>query len=265
VTITPVGVLGSTATFSLTADEPVTYACNLSKNGRAGGWKTCSDTVVYKNLKIGTYVLSVRATDEAGNRSAPIRSDPWVVKKALPVDTTPPAVTVTPVGVPGATATFNLTANETNVTFACQLTVDVTVGPWEACTSPKTYTLLEPASYVFSARGTDKSGNVSLTKTQSWVVEDLPDTTLPVVTITPVGVLGSTATFSLTADEPVTYACNLSKNGRAGGWKTCSDTVVYKNLGLGLYVLSVRATDAAGNRSDPVRSDWWIVKGRFHW
>ena len=53
-------------------------------------------------------------------------------------------MTVTPVGTPGATATFTLTADEA-VTFGCQLTKNGKVTePWASCTSPKTYTGLKP-------------------------------------------------------------------------------------------------------------------------
>jgi hypothetical protein len=177
-------------------------------------------------------------------------------------DLTPPVVTITAVGTPGSTATFELTANETEVTFECQLTIDATAGAWETCTSPKTYSSLAPASYVFSARGTDNAGNVSATVTRTWTVDEppVPDTTPPVAVITPVGIPGSSATFELTANEPATYECSLVKNGRAGAWATCPATVVYTNLKVGTYVLSVRATDAAGNVSEIVSSDPWVVQ-----
>ena len=41
------------------------------------------------------------------------------------------------------------------------LTTNGVAGSWEACTSPKTYSGLQPGTYVFSARATDAAGNVS--------------------------------------------------------------------------------------------------------
>ena len=58
---------------------------------------------------------------------------------------------------------FTLTADETNVTFECQLTKNKKVSKaWAPCTSPVRRT---PASrrprYVLSVRGTDAAGNTS--------------------------------------------------------------------------------------------------------
>ena len=81
-------------------------------------------------------------------------------------------MTVTPVGTPGSTATFTLTANEPVMTFECQLTKSGKVTEaWATCTSPKTYTNLKAGNYVFSARATDLAGNVSAVATASWTVK----------------------------------------------------------------------------------------------
>jgi Putative Ig domain len=85
-------------------------------------------------------------------------------------DTTPPVVTVTPVGTLGSTASFNLTANESGVRFACQLYLNGLADPAQACTSPVTYSGLQPGVYVFSVVGTDRAGNVSDAVTQTWTV-----------------------------------------------------------------------------------------------
>ncbi|MGE0598830.1 MAG: hypothetical protein AB7J35_03260 [Dehalococcoidia bacterium] len=85
-------------------------------------------------------------------------------------DTTAPVVTVTPVLPLGATATFVITAVDENpVTFECMLTTNGVAGSWAACASPKTYTGLQPDTYVFSARATDSAANVSeVVVSQSW-------------------------------------------------------------------------------------------------
>ena len=178
-------------------------------------------------------------------------------------DTTAPVVTITPEGTPGSTATFTLAAVDANtVTFECQLTRDLSVlEDWAACTSPVRYANLLPGSYVFSARGTDKALNVSAVVIVTWTVDPPLDTTPPVVTITPVGILASTAKFELTADEdPVTFECGLTRNGTAGDWATCTSPMEYTGLKPGSYVFSARATDSSGNTSVPVSSATWTVK-----
>ncbi|MHB8892693.1 MAG: hypothetical protein ACYC65_11695 [Candidatus Limnocylindrales bacterium] len=88
------------------------------------------------------------------------------------------------------------------------------------------------------------------------------DTTAPVVTITPVGTPGSTATFTLAADEDgVTFECQLSKDGRPGAWEPCTSPKTYYSLKVGTYVFSARATDEAGNLSVPDSETWAVTKG----
>ena len=125
--------------------------------------------MTFTDLAPGTYVLSVRATDKAGNTSDVSSTQPWTV--APSADTTPPVVTVTAVGSPGATATFTLAADESGVTFECQLAKGSRVTKaWAPCVSPVTYTKLTPADYVLSVRATDSAGNVSEVATVTWTV-----------------------------------------------------------------------------------------------
>lgn len=135
---------------------------------------------------VGNYAFGVSLVD--GNSL-----DPIVVSVSAPEshgeqppdageDTTAPTVTVTPIGTLGATASFTLTANESDVTFECMLTTNTVAGSWESCASPKTYTGLAVGTYIFSARGTDKATNVSDVVTRSWTVDAPVDVTPPVVT-----------------------------------------------------------------------------------
>jgi hypothetical protein len=168
---------GDTARFEFAADESdVTFECRLTKDGVDGDWEGCGSPKTYAQLVAGSYLFSVRGADAAGNVSDIAESQSWTV--APPVDQTPPTVTVAPVGTPGATATFQLTASEPGVTFECQLTKDGRVSQaWAPCTSEKTYTALKPATYVLSARGTDLAGNVSTGDdigTSTWTVTKAP-------------------------------------------------------------------------------------------
>ena len=127
------------------------FECQLTKDTVVTEpWADCASTPstpsatytkTYTGLDQGDYVFSARATDAIGRVSFPVNKS-WTV--AAPADTTPPVVTVTPVGTPGSTASFTLTANEDPVTFECMLTTNGVPGLWEGCTSPKTYSDLLP-------------------------------------------------------------------------------------------------------------------------
>ena len=288
VTVTPEGTPGSTATFNLTATDNVSvtflFECQLTKNGQvAQDWADCASTPstpsatgtkTYPALDQGDYVFSARATDAAGKVSAE-DTESWTV--APPADTTPPVVTVTPVGTPGATATFTLEATDNvSVTFLfeCKLTKNTAVTEdWVDCASTpstpsatyKTYTGLLPGDYVFSARATDAAGNVSLRSTTSWTVAPPADTTPPVVTVTPVGTPGSTATFTLKATDNVSvtfqFECQLTKNGKVTeAWAVCTSTKTYTGLKPATYVFSARTKDAAGNPSNVATASWTVKK-----
>ncbi len=145
----------------------MTFESRLTTNGVAAAWESCTSTKTYSGLAPASYVFSARATDKAGNVSSVV-TESWTVAAPPPPDTTAPVVSVTPVGTLSSTASFTLAADEDNVTFDCRLTTNGVAAAWESCTSTKTYSGLAPASYVFSARATDKAGNVSTVITRSW-------------------------------------------------------------------------------------------------
>jgi hypothetical protein len=94
---------------------------------------------------------------------------------------------------------------------------------------------------------------------QSDPVATDPDRTPPTITITGAPVLQlltSRATMSFSSDDPTaTYTCRLDGNA----WQTCTSPVTYTGLKLGTHRIEVRATDAAGNVSDPARADFTVV------
>lgn len=248
-TLNAEGTLVGTWNAALTAGyTPLTWYVTVSVGALVGSY--AFDVSLAGGNTLTALVVSVSAPETHGEQP-PTAGE----------DTTAPVLTVTPVDVLGTTASFDLTANEDPVTFECMLTTDGVAGAWESCVSPKTYTGLQPGSYVFSARATDRAGNVSEIVTQGWTAAAPPDTTAPVVTLTPVGVAGATATFTLTANEAgVTFECMLTKSGKVTqAWAACTSPKTYTGLKPGTYVLSVRGTDPAGNVSDPVATATWTV------
>ena len=95
--------------------------------------------------------------------------------------------TIVPVGTLASTATFDLTAVDASaVTYECMLTTNGVAGSWAACTSPKSYTGLQPGTYKFSAIATDAAGNESFVSVVTWTV-----TTTPAVSNPPAASSGS--------------------------------------------------------------------------
>ncbi len=275
--VTAVGTLGQSATFELSANEEgVTYSCRLTKDGVDGEWETCTSPVTYSGLVPGAYQFAATATDAADNVSGQVTVS-WTVTSSGGSgggggggDVTPPSLKVHSVGTPGQSATFELSATESGVSYSCRLTKDGADGSWEPCNSGTvTYTDLEPATYVFSATATDASGNVSGLVTLSWVVDQhVYDTEAPVVVLTVNGDLGSSASFTLSTDpaeDGVTYQCRLTRNDVASVWEDCTSGSVgvtsYTDLGPGTYTFWGRGIDLAGNVSDPVTKTW-VVQGQ---
>ncbi len=89
------------------------------------------------------------------------------------------------------------------------------------------------------------------------------DLTPPVLTVSPVGDLGSTASFTITANEDgVTFECMLATNGTAGSWEACESPKTYTDLAAATYTFSARGTDPAGNVSFVVTMPSWTVIDR---
>ncbi len=250
VTIAPTGVPGSTATFTLTADDPTaSLTCRMYEGTTArGAWTACEDEVTYTGLEPGTYTLDVRATDPAGNESE-IASTQWTVVATPPSgggddttppsgggDTTPPStgggdtvapsLVVTPTGVLASTATFALTSDDPTATFTCRLATDGTAGEWEPCDSTVTYQALEPGSYLFEARATDPAGNVSTVATRQWAVgadsggrSTAPRTSVVGGPRNHAWVLAHSATFRLRSDAP---DARFRVRVNAGPVRTCA-------------------------------------------
>jgi DNA-directed RNA polymerase specialized sigma24 family protein len=148
----------TTAKFALDANEDeVTYECRL--DGDPFG--PCSSTVEYKGLASGEHTFEARARDEAGNVDRTPARRTWTV-----VDTKKPETTI--VSHPrkrsgDASPTFKFRSSEVGSRFECRLGG----GPWQSCSSPKTYTGLAHGRHVFRVRAQDASGNVDRTPA-SW-------------------------------------------------------------------------------------------------
>ncbi len=154
--------------------SPVTFECRFD----GGPWTACASPKTYSDLANDTYTFEVRAVDFSGNADETPASYTWAVARdadtfAASIDATPDRVTVE------TDATFEFSANWLGgVTFQCVLQPAVPPTPvdWdaaEACTSPITYTDLEPGTYEFWVRADDAASNFD-TRIYAWTVGEPP-------------------------------------------------------------------------------------------
>ena len=244
ITAAPSGVVSSTsATISFSSpDSPVTFECQVDGAAYAG----CSSPLLLTGLGQGPHTVLVRAVFQGSLRDPSPASATWTV------DTVGPTTTITagPSGTVGAGATsFSFTANEP-ATFTCRLDG----GAPYACTSPEGLGALGSGSHTFGVRATDGAGNSGPEATRTWTV----DAVAPVVTITgqpatPTQQTSGTVTFTVD-DNTATVECRLD----GGVWATCASPTTRTGLADGTHVLEVRATDPAGNVSDPASAQWRV-------
>src|SRR5690606_2706748 len=225
--------------------EPgVTYECNLN----SAGWAPCSANPSFTAIE-GSNTLEVRATDLAGNTTDADDYASWT----WTVDTTEPETAIasgpsSPVNQTTADFEFE-SPDDATATFECRLDA----GAWAPCAANESFPGLAEGAHVLYVRAVDPAGNRDQTPAQhSWTI----DLTAPIPTITngPAPLVATTeASFVLTADEPgVTYECNLN----SAGWAPCNANPSFTAV-EGSNTLEVRATDLAGNTTDPADYASW--------
>jgi hypothetical protein len=189
-------------------------------------------TVIATNLVDGEYTVRVRTPDDWGN---------WgpVATRTFIWDTTAPAVTV---GGPGAT---NDTTPELSWTapgdggaqYATTCLLDAATIPCANGTIPIA-TALGDGEHTVTVRARDEAGN-SGEDTHTITV----DTRAPAISDQAWDAGARRLTFDV--DEPATLRCAVDE----GTMRSCSSPWSPGTLAAGNHVLSVRATDAAGNES----------------
>ncbi|MCP3421830.1 hypothetical protein [Nocardioides pinisoli] len=243
-TSAPSGLVRQTsATVAFTSpDSPVTFECEVD----GAAWAACTSPLQLTGLAQGDHTVRVRAVLQGSLRDPSPEVATWTV------DTIGPTTTITsgPSGTVGAgPRTLTFLADEP-ATFTCV----VDGGTPYTCTSPESIGALGSGAHTFTVRATDEAGNVGSDASRSWTVDAEP----PVVTITgrPAAVTSQTSgTVSFTVDDPsATVECRLD----GGAWSPCTSPVTRTGLAEGEHVLEVRATDAAGNASDPAAAQWRV-------
>ena len=269
---------GSSVQFDFSDAEAGTGAqCQLD----SGAWVTCTAPANYAGLAGGSHTFSVRATDAAGNISAPV-SYTWTVEVGLPSisfsfpstgrtynNTTYAAGCGTPAGDVCGTASdpggsvagvavsirragTSLYWDGTSFGSATEVFLAATgTTAWSYAMAAASFPAED--NYVMRARATD---NVGLTAFDSVTITiDRTAPAAPAITSGPTGTTGGGGgTFTFTGEAGASFECRLD----AGAWAACTSPKTYGTLTDGSHTFDVRAVDGAGNTGATASRTWTV-------
>ncbi|MEV4621609.1 family 16 glycoside hydrolase [Asanoa sp. NPDC049573] len=217
---------------------------------------------------VGQHTVTFRATDEAGNTSAP-GSVRFAVADAPNPDNTPPAATATVTGtrdtagayVGAATVTLAATDEGSGVD---SIEYSLDGAPYAAYTAP--VTVNQVGAHTLSYRATDNAGNASTPRTATFTVVAVPnpDTTAPTVNAAIAGQLDGSwsyvgsATVTLTASDTESGLLRVEYALDGRGYLVYTGPVTVNSAGV--HTFSYRATDRAGNVSGTASTTFTVVE-----
>jgi hypothetical protein len=230
------------ATFEFLSEGGATFDCKLD----AAAFDPCASPKVYAGpLADGIHTFSVRARDAAGNVGAATAYS-WRIDVNGPETTilnAPPELTN------ARSATFRFSSADASA-FQCKLD---DAAEFTTCSSPADYGELAAGEHTFRVRATDSVGNVGPTASRSWRIDLTPPTVA--LTGTPADPTNQTsASFGFSSEPGAAFQCKL--DGSSFG--ACTSPQPYSALGEGSHSFQLKATDAAGNTSDPLSFGWRI-------
>ncbi|MFJ6061694.1 OmpL47-type beta-barrel domain-containing protein [Streptomyces tendae] len=236
--------------------------------GADGAWQPYSTPVVVD--QVGEHVVRYRAFDKAGN-AAEEKSVTFAVAAPDTDDTTAPETSATVSGEKNADgaytdmATVTVTASDTGSGVN---TIEYAVGDgaWTAYTAP--VMVHEVGEHTVRYRATDKAGNVAAEKSVAFTVAAAPpqDTTPPVTGATVDGTKNSDGAYVGSAkvtvnatDEGGSGVAGVEYSLDAGPYLAYTDPVVVDRVGR--HTVAYRASDKAGNTSEPLTVSFSVVAG----
>ncbi|MEU5628738.1 MULTISPECIES: OmpL47-type beta-barrel domain-containing protein [Streptomyces] len=236
--------------------------------GADGAWQPYTTPVVVD--QVGEHVVRYRAFDKAGN-AAEEKSVTFAVAAPDTDDTTAPETSATVSGEKNADgayidmATVTVTASDTGSGVN---TIEYAVGDgaWTAYTAP--VMVHEVGEHTVRYRATDKAGNVAAEKSVAFTVAAAPpqDTTPPVTGATVDGTknsdgayVGSAKVTVNAADEGGSGVAGVEYSLDGGPYLAYTDPVVVDRVGR--HTVAYRASDKAGNTSEPLTVSFSVVAG----
>ena len=179
----------------------------------------------------------MRAKDAAGNVDASPASRSFTVDTQAPdtlIDSGPSGL------IADASPSFGFIADEPGAGFECRLDS----GPFQACTSPKSYSGLPDGPHSFDVRAKDAAGNVDASPaSRSFTIDtQAPNTTISSGPSGPTSNASPSFGFS-SSEGGSSFECKLD----SASFGPCTSPKSYSGLGEGAHSFEVRATDPAGN------------------
>lgn len=234
----------TSATFTFGSSDPAApTSCRLGD----GAWQACVSPFALTNVGDGPHMFEVRTTD-AGGATVALAARGWSVLSAPPAASftmTPP-----PIGN-GSGDELAWTASDSNTTFECSLDG----APFAACGSYWPSSSFPDGEHTFSVASVDELGDVqSPPTTVSWTESSTAPTTTLSENI-PDYTGERSATFTFSADKPVTFQCSLD----GAAYQPCASPDTVSGLADGAHTFSVEATDAYGNVEHNPPSFFWTV------
>ncbi|WP_166848302.1 OmpL47-type beta-barrel domain-containing protein [Isoptericola sp. BMS4] len=242
------------ATVTLTATDDDSGVASVEYDLDDAGFTEYTEPV--ELTEPGMHMLSYRATDQAGNVSEAAMVHVVVVAE----DTTAPSVTAEVTGeqdadgsyVGSATVTLAATDDESGVDT---VEYDLDGAGFAAYTDPVVVTA--PGEHTLGYRATDAAGNVSEAGSVTFTVVGTgeEDTTAPVVAAEVTGELDDdgayvgTATVALTATDEASAVESVEYDLDGDGFTAYDEP--FDVTTPGEHTVRYRATDAAGNVSEP--------------
>ncbi|MGV9699177.1 OmpL47-type beta-barrel domain-containing protein [Streptomyces sp. NPDC003470] len=236
--------------------------------GADGAWQPYTAPVVVD--QVGEHTVRYRAFDKAGNAAAE-KSVTFTVAAPPTDDTTPPETSATVGGERNADgayidmATVTVTASDTG-SGVNGIEYAVGDGAWQAYTAP--VMVHQVGTHTVRYRATDKAGNVAADKSVEFTVVAAPpqDTTAPVTGATVEGTknsdgayVGNARVTVSAADEGGSGVAGIEYSLDAGPYLAYTAPVVVDRAGR--HTVTYRASDRAGNTSEPLSVSFTVVAG----
>ncbi len=240
----------ATFAFRVVAGDIAAYQCQLD----GGAYQACTSPHNLTGLSDASHTFSVVGVDGVGNTSSPI-SYSWLV------DTMPPTIAFveTPDAIESADmATFSFSAQDLGSGLD-RIECRVDANAYATCQNTMVFNALGNGPHSVDARSLDRAGNVSATISYNWMVDNqVPTITIDTHPTNPTS--ESLANFTFTATDAGSgvdfIECKLDGTPIA----TCTSPANYNGLRDGNHIFIVRATDNAGNRSQPAVYTWVVDK-----
>ncbi|WP_030219114.1 OmpL47-type beta-barrel domain-containing protein [Streptomyces sp. NRRL WC-3626] len=236
--------------------------------GADGAWQPYTAPVVVD--QVGTHTVRYRALDKAGNVSAE-QSVEFTVAAPQSDDTTAPETSATVAGEKNDAgdyidmATVTVTASDTGTgvnTIEYAIGAD---GAWQPYTGP--VMVHQVGTHTVRYRATDRAGNAAAAKSVQFTVVAAPpqDTTPPATGVTVEGTKNSDGAYVGDAKVTVTADDGHGGSGVAGveysldGGPYLAYTAPVVVDRAGRHTVAYRATDRAGNTSEPLTVSFTVV------